>query len=126
MSAVSIVFYAVLFFDLNSCYFYRGLSMIKKNLKGPQDLQKMPSLLGSIFRTGMYGKDMYNYNIIFDSSSANSMNMKNMNSSEANLVKINLWNKCRSHFGMGSNPEDRGKQWVSFVSLAFACIILFY
>ncbi len=35
--------------------------MMRDTLKSPEDLQKMPSLLGRIFRIALYGHDDFNY-----------------------------------------------------------------
>jgi hypothetical protein len=67
--------------------------MIRKNLKSPEDLDLMPSLLGGLFRAALTGEDSYDYKSQAESS---------------NQQKIETWNKCRAAFGMTSNPEDKG------------------
>jgi len=39
----------------------RGICMLRKNLNDPEDLKKMPSLLGRVFRLALWGRDDYPY-----------------------------------------------------------------
>jgi hypothetical protein len=85
--------------NLNNKYLFhltmsavRGVSMLRKNLGGVDDLKYMPSLLGSIFRTAFSnGVDTFNYD-----------NVINMSNDE----KLKNWEECRNHFGMVSSPDD--------------------
>jgi hypothetical protein len=68
--------------------------MMRKNLRGPDDLKLMPSLLGGIFRRSISsnGHDSFDYAALVAASNAD---------------KLAAWAACRSHLGMYSNPDDR-------------------
>ena len=68
-----------------------GLCMIYKNLRGPEDLQMLPSLLGSIFRMAIFGKDSYDY--------AGLLNTAKHGKNHTDL-KLQAWYDCRAHLGM--------------------------
>ena len=59
--------------------------MLRKSLGGPQDLDKMPSILGRIFRIALYGVDDYDYTSLVTATDE---------------VKLTAWKKCRDSFGM--------------------------
>jgi Glycosyltransferase sugar-binding region containing DXD motif len=69
----------------------RGLCMMRKTLSSPADLQKMPSLLGRVFRTAALGSDEFDYSALVRASDA---------------VKDESWAACRSMLGMHSPPPD--------------------
>jgi hypothetical protein len=68
--------------------------MIRRNLRGPEDLQLIPSLLGGLFRRAISvtAEDTFDYASLVRAS---------------NDVKLAAWKKCRDHLGMYSNPDDR-------------------
>lgn len=68
---------------------------MRKALNSPHDLQRMPSLLGRIFRIALYGADDYDYS----SYASNSVDAKNK-----------VWQTCRDHLGMHSTPDRQEQQ----------------
>eukprot|EP01036_Dinobryon_divergens_P030196 gene30195-39399_t len=63
---------------------------MRKNLNSPSDLNKMPSLLGRIFRIAMYGRDDFDYASL---------------ASASNDEKLSSWKTCRNHLGMHATPD---------------------
>ena len=64
--------------------------MMRKALGSPDDLNKLPSLLGRIFRIAMYGKDSFDYTALYRATVA-----------EKNAA----WKVCRDGMGMHSGPD---------------------
>lgn len=87
----------------------RGLCMMRKNLRGPEDLHQMPSLLGSIFRVAVYGEDSFDYIALLGGKAAqDTVASSGSLFSDLSDRKVQVWNACRAHLGMGVTPEDRG------------------
>ncbi len=74
--------------------------MMRKHLSSPEDLKKMPSLLGRIFRIALYGHDDFNYQHYLEQSAA------------GNEVRNKAWKTCRDHLGMHvtPDPDDKSRQ----------------
>ncbi len=72
------------------CFPCRGICMMRKALGSPEDLHKLPSLLGRIFRIAMYGKDDFDYSVLYKSTASE---------------KNGAWKVCRDGMGMHSGPE---------------------
>jgi hypothetical protein len=68
----------------------RGICMMRKSLGSPQDLDKLPSLLGRIFRIALYGRDSFDYTTPYGASEE---------------TKLAAWKSCRDAMGMHSVPE---------------------
>ena len=64
--------------------------MMRKNLGSPEDLNKLPSLLGRIFRIALYGYDDFDYASLFHA--------------DAN-TKLSAWKACKEGMGMYAVPE---------------------
>ena len=64
--------------------------MMRKALGGPADLQRMPSLLGRIFRIALYGRDTFDYQPLYSAT----VEAKNA-----------AWKSCRDGLGMHAVPE---------------------
>lgn len=64
--------------------------MMRKAMAGPSDLQRMPSLLGRIFRIALYGKDTFDYQQLISAS----LEAKNA-----------AWKACRDRLGMHAVPD---------------------
>ena len=71
-----------------------GICMIHKNLRGPEDLQKLPSLLDSIFRVALFGKDSFDYAGLLNHPT------KQQRQNGTTDLKLHAWNGCRAHLGM--------------------------
>jgi len=71
----------------------RGLCMMRKTLGGPADLSKLPSLLGSVFRTAISGADTFDYEALATASDG---------------VKEESWTACRNLLGMHTPFPDVG------------------
>lgn len=72
----------------------RGLSMLRKHLNSPADLEKMPSFLGHVFRLAYYGKDDFDYTALKDGSDA---------------LRLDKYKTCREFLGMYTPPEEVSK-----------------
>jgi hypothetical protein len=73
--------------------------MLRKNLRGPEDLDYMPSMLGSVFRVALNenGTDSFDYVRLTQSPGP-----------DGNTIRLGAWNACRDRFGLQWTPEDRG------------------
>lgn len=71
--------------------------MLRKHLSGPEDLNKLPSLLGRIFRIALYGHDSFDYTPYVTGS---------------NEAKQSAWKACKDHLGMHLtiDPDDKSRQ----------------
>lgn len=71
--------------------------MLRKHLSGPDDLKKMPSLLGRIFRIALYGHDSFDYSPFVTGG---------------NDVRQAVWKGCKEHLGMHLtvDPDDKSRQ----------------
>ena len=73
----------------------RGICMLRKNLRGPEDVAKMPSYLGSLFRTALFGEDKFDYASLITGS---------VETKQAN------WKLCRDSLGMHATPDPDSKE----------------
>lgn len=64
--------------------------MMRKSLGSPDDLNRLPSLLGRIYRIALYGRDTYDYSHLISATTE-----------ERNQA----WQQCREAMGMYSVPE---------------------
>lgn len=64
--------------------------MMRKSLGSPADLDKLPSLLGRIFRIALYGRDNFDYQSLVAATPD---------------TKLAAWKSCRDAMGMHSVPE---------------------
>ncbi len=78
--------------------------MMRKHLGSPDDLQKMPSLLGRIFRIALYGRDDFNYAQFFSGVATDE-------------TRNAAWKTCRDHLGMHSTPDPDDKNRQQYTSL---------
>jgi len=86
----------------------RGLCMLRKNLRGPDDLALMPSLLGSIFRVALRGHDSFDYLSLLEGKRTQDTAASSGIFRDLSDRKLQAWNGCRAHLGVLSTPEDRG------------------
>ena len=76
--------------------------MLRKALSDPKDLERMPSLLGRIFRIALTGKDTFDY-------------ARNL---EASTDQKNVaFKACRDHFGMYLTPDPDATDRQQYTSL---------
>jgi hypothetical protein len=64
--------------------------MMRKSLGSPDDLQRLPSLLGRIFRIALFGRDLFDYEALVAAPAES---------------KLQAWKTCRENMGMYSVPE---------------------
>ncbi len=69
--------------------------MMRKSLGSPDDLQRLPSLLGRILRIALYGWDNYDYEGLIAASAE---------------AKLQAWKSCKEGMGMYSVPERDGSE----------------
>lgn len=79
--------------------------MMRKYLSSPEDLEKMPSLLGRIFRIAIWGKDNYDYSRYYSMS---------------NEEKSAVWDTCRNTLGMHATPDVDDKSRQQYTELHFS------
>lgn len=77
--------------------------MLRKALGSPEDLNKMPSLLGRIFRIALYGYDTFDYSPFINGDSS---------------MKQAAWKSCKDHLGMHFTPDidDKTRQQYTDIS----------
>lgn len=68
----------------------RGLSMLRKQLQSPEDLNVMPSFLGHVFRLIYYGYDDFDYQAVWKASADD---------------KLKAYRQCRDRLGMHTPPD---------------------
>jgi hypothetical protein len=64
--------------------------MLRKNLRNAEDLAKLPSYLGSLFRTAALGVDSFDYAAAASGTRAQ---------------KAAGWKECRAFLGMHATPD---------------------
>lgn len=69
--------------------------MMRKSLGGPQDLEKMPSFLGHLFRLAFFGVDSFDYD--------------HMLKAKEDSVRVQAYQACRNHLGMYMPQEGYGR-----------------
>ncbi|RYH30465.1 hypothetical protein EON65_05100 [archaeon] len=69
----------------------RGTSMLRRQLNSPDELAKMPSYLGHIFRLAYYGQDDFDYEALHAASEAE---------------RLAAYTKCREFLGMHTPPDQ--------------------
>lgn len=72
----------------------RGICMLRKNLRNAEDLKKLPSYLGSLFRTAVHGEDSFDYAAAASATKAQ---------------KQASWKECRNFLGMHTTPDPDDK-----------------
>jgi hypothetical protein len=72
--------------------------MMRKQLGSPEDLDKLPSYLGHIFRLSYYGYDSFNYEQHINAVSGST-------EVEKDLERDRVWKKCRDEMGMYGIPD---------------------
>lgn len=82
----------------------RGICMLRKNLNSAQDLDNLPSYLGSIFRLALHGRDDFDYKALIAAPKE---------------AKRASWKRCRDAMGMHAtpDPDDKARQQYTRTSL---------
>lgn len=65
--------------------------MMRKQLGSPEDLERMPSYLGHVFRLTYYGHDSFDYAKLINAASDGERDAS--------------WQKCREQLGMHMVPD---------------------